>query len=97
MDGFGRFGRRRIMRPRIIALFITLAVLAATAPCRSENKDYLNTFEAVWKKVNEAYFDPAFGSLNWKDVHDGYRPQIARAKRPGAAVKYLERETQKQK
>lgn len=67
------------MRPRIITLFITLAVLAATAPCRSENKEYLNTFEIVWRKVNETYFDPAFGGLNWKDVHDCYRPQIAAA------------------
>jgi len=48
--------------------------------CKSENKEYLNTFEIVWKKVNETYFDPTFGGLNWMDVHDRYQPKIASAK-----------------
>jgi len=26
--------------------------------------------------VNETYFDPTFGGINWKDVHDRYLPQI---------------------
>ncbi|MGB6338333.1 MAG: hypothetical protein WBF32_01040, partial [Candidatus Aminicenantaceae bacterium] len=37
----------------------------------------MSTFEIVWKKVNETYFDPTFGGLNWKEVHDRYQPQIA--------------------
>jgi carboxyl-terminal processing protease len=65
------------MRLRIIVLFIALAILVELTPCRSENKEYLNTFEIVWKKVNETYFDPTFGGLNWKEVHDRYQPQIA--------------------
>jgi carboxyl-terminal processing protease len=65
------------MRLRIIVLFIALSILVELTPCRSENKEYLNTFEIVWKKVNETYFDPTFAGLNWKDVHDRYQPQIA--------------------
>ena len=65
------------MRLRIIVLFIALAILVELTPCRSENKEYLSTFEIVWKKVNETYFDPTFGGLNWKEVHDRYQPQIA--------------------
>jgi C-terminal peptidase prc len=30
--------------------------------------------------VNETYFDPTFGGLNWMDVHDRYQPKIASAK-----------------
>ena len=65
------------MRLRIIVLFIALAILVELTSCRSENKEYLSTFEIVWKKVNETYFDPTFGGLNWKEVHDRYQPQIA--------------------
>jgi len=68
------------MKLRIIGPFLALAMLAATAPSRSENKEYVNTFEAVWKKVNDTYFDPAFGGLDWKDVHDRYQPQVAAAR-----------------
>jgi C-terminal peptidase prc len=68
------------MRLRIIVLFIALSILVVLTPCKSENKEYLNTFEIVWKKVNETYFDPTFGGLNWMDVHDRYQPRIASAK-----------------
>ncbi len=63
-----------------IGLFIALALFVAMTPRSGENKEYLNTFETVWKKVNETYFDPAFGGLDWKEVHNRYRPQIAAAR-----------------
>jgi carboxyl-terminal processing protease len=69
------------MRQKIIILFIALAILVELTPCRSENKEYLGIFEMVWKKVNETYYDPAFGGLNWKDVHDRFQPQIAAAEK----------------
>ena len=69
------------MRPRIIVLFIALGMLVELTPCRSENEEYLRTFEIVWKKVNETYFDPTFGGLNWKDAHDRYQPLITAAKK----------------
>jgi carboxyl-terminal processing protease len=69
------------MRQKIIVLFIALAILVELTPCRSENKEYLGIFEMVWKKVNETYYDPTFGGLNWKDVHDRYQPQIAAAEK----------------
>jgi len=68
------------MKLRIIVLFIALSILVVLTACKSENKEYLNTFEIVWKKVNETYFDPTFGGLNWMDVHDRYQPKIASAK-----------------
>jgi len=68
------------MRLRIIVLFIALGILVQLTPCWSENEEYLSTFEIVWKKVNETFFDPTFGGLNWKAVHDRYQPRIAAAK-----------------
>jgi len=69
------------MRLRIIVLFIALGILVELTPCMSQNKEYLSTFEIVWKKVNETYYDPTFGGLNWKDVHDRYLPQITAAEK----------------
>src|SRR4051794_27495923 len=36
------------------------------------------TFEVVWSTVNEAYFDPTFGGVNWKEVGTRYRAQLGK-------------------
>jgi len=41
---------------------------------------YQQVFETVWVTVNDKYFDPTFGGLDWKEVHDRYQPQIAAVK-----------------
>jgi carboxyl-terminal processing protease len=68
------------MRPVFLALAVTLCIFVAPTLCWSESEGYAETFEAVWNKVNETYFDPAFGGLNWKEAHDRYKPRIAAAK-----------------
>jgi len=70
------------MRKGSVLLFLIMALgaLVAPAPAQGENKGYLEMFETVWSKVNETYFDPSFGGLDWKGVHDRYRPRIAAAK-----------------
>jgi carboxyl-terminal processing protease len=35
-------------------------------------------FEEVWKAINERYYDPTFNGVNWKKVHDKYRPEVDR-------------------
>ena len=65
------------MRQKIIVLFIALGTLVELTSCWSQKKEYLDTFEIVWKKVNDTYYDSAFGGLNWKDAHDRYLPQIS--------------------
>ena len=36
----------------------------------------LETFEVVWNKVNDTYWDRTFGGVNWKAVHDKYLPLV---------------------
>lgn len=64
------------MNPRIKILFLALGVLPGLTPCMSQDNEHMNTFEIVWKKVNETYYDSTFGGFNWKDAHDRYLPQI---------------------
>lgn len=33
-------------------------------------------FEQVWNTVNEKYYDPAFGGVNWRDARSKYEAQI---------------------
>ena len=68
------------MRPRITLLLVVTGVLALLPSCRSENT-YVGTFETLWKKVDETYFDTTFGGLDWKSAHDRYLPRIAAARR----------------
>jgi len=42
----------------------------------------LDTFELVWRKINDSYWDKNFGGLDWKAVHEQYLP---RAKETGAS------------
>ena len=37
------------------------------------------TFETVWQTVNDAYFDPEFGGVDWAAVREKYRQQLAGA------------------
>jgi carboxyl-terminal processing protease len=36
------------------------------------------TFETVWKTVNQTFYDPKFGGVDWKAVHERYAPMVAR-------------------
>jgi carboxyl-terminal processing protease len=38
------------------------------------------TFDAVWKTVNDKYFDKTFGGVNWNEVRERYAPRVATIK-----------------
>src|SRR5262249_34982490 len=37
------------------------------------------TFELVWRTVQEKHFDPTFGGVNWEQVRLRYAPKITAA------------------
>jgi carboxyl-terminal processing protease len=39
-------------------------------------KDRVEVFEDVWKEIRDTYYDPEFHGVNWKEVHDRYRPLV---------------------
>ncbi len=43
----------------------------------------MQSFETVWQTINDKYFDPNFGGLDWSEVHDRYQPQITAAQNEG--------------
>ena len=64
---------------------VLLAVLLALLTCCSctvwGGKRLLNwiSFEAAWRVVNDKHFDPTFGGVDWQELHDRYRRQVALA------------------
>lgn len=59
-------------------LLSTGAAIAAvgTADKNLSEKVRLDTFELVWSTVNDTYWDPTFGGVDWKAVHDRYLPKV---------------------
>jgi carboxyl-terminal processing protease len=53
------------------------ATLIASTGDSVRTSEYLDLFETVWQTINDTYFDPTFGGLDWHEVHNRYRPSIA--------------------
>ena len=65
----------------------TVPTLAPTQAI--SNSEYLQVFEAVWSTVNETYFDPDFGGLDWDAVHAKYEPLIIAAENDEMLYQHL--------
>ena len=74
--------------PRLAIVWI-VSVAFVTAPAQqppsqigsqkvTENARRQEAFEIVWKTVNETFYDPKFGGVDWKAVHERYAPLVAR-------------------
>ncbi|MGV2831654.1 S41 family peptidase [Myxosarcina sp. GI1(2024)] len=52
-------------------------VFAPSLPVVGQSKP--DTFEQVWQTVNDNFFDPNFNGINWRDIHEKYKPQANQA------------------
>lgn len=73
------------MAHRLTALSCAiLALVFAAAPARGRDVDpgaaRVQTFETVWRIVDEKFYDPTFNGVDWKAVHDRYAPLVAATK-----------------
>lgn len=67
----------------ILAVLILGLVFSIATKGRSHSlspEDREQVFEKVWKDVDEHYYDPEFGGVNWRKVHQRYQPLVAAAK-----------------
>jgi len=75
------------MRRLFLLLLCAVAVSVTTsaqspAPAATEG---LALFDEVWKTINDSFYDPAFGGLDWAGVRDELRPKAAAAPTTDAA------------
>ena len=64
----------------VILLCSGAALYAQTAAVAQQPNDEavrvrLQTFDKVWSTVNEKHYDPTFGGVDWKKIHDNYLPK----------------------
>ncbi len=73
--------RAALARLLVVAVVFLLAFNSISAQTENSSPEIRRkTFEKVWKTVDEKYFDPNFGGVDWKAVHERYAPQVANAK-----------------
>lgn len=65
---------------KYIALAAFLFALNVAIFAQSSPQIRQKTFEKIWQTVNDKYFDPNFGGVDWKAAHERYAPQVANAK-----------------
>lgn len=72
------------------ALAMMLAMMAMTGPARAAEPEasYEATFDAAWRTVGEAFYDPGFHGADWTALRDRYRPRLAKV-RDEAALQRL--------
>jgi len=46
---------------------------------QSDRATQLESFQIVWQTVNDLFYDPKFGGVNWAGVRDRYEPLVAKA------------------
>jgi carboxyl-terminal processing protease len=60
---------------------ILLVAMALAAPCSAKDApraSYTELFDAVWQTIDENFYDPSFGGVDWKAVREKYRPDVTR-------------------
>jgi carboxyl-terminal processing protease len=92
------------MKARVFTSVTLLALLLGLAACGGKvtpqpsqtpaasevaSGPYLQIFETVWQTVNDTYFDPDFGGLDWRAEHDRYAPLIAQVENDEALYQLL--------
>jgi len=75
----GRDEGEMFMKSKTGTLAVLLFLLQGFGAPQDKSEGRLGMFEAVWNKVNETFFDPAFKGLDWGAARDRYRPLVAAA------------------
>lgn len=67
-----KFSRKLVLSIIVSALLVLFSCCIGTV---GSGKRLLNwiSFEIAWSLVNNSYFDPEFGGVDWEEIHDRYR------------------------
>jgi carboxyl-terminal processing protease len=63
------------------SLGVCAALLCVGMTAHSESlRDRMNTFDLVWRRVQEKHYDPKFGGVDWNAVRKQYAPRVRKVK-----------------
>jgi carboxyl-terminal processing protease len=72
------FARRSIAAVLLLGLAISIATSGTSRSLSPKERE--EVFETVWKNIDEHYYDPKFGGVNWQEIHQRYLPLVQAAK-----------------
>lgn len=64
----------------LVLLALVLALATAGAPRALTPLERVAVFDKIWKDIDEHYYDPEFGGVNWKEVQETYLPLVKAVK-----------------
>lgn len=64
---------------KVISFTFLFFLLFVSVKAQTNLEIRLQTFEQVWRTINEKHFDPNFGGVDWKKVADTYKPKVISA------------------
>jgi C-terminal processing protease CtpA/Prc len=70
---------------RTIAAATVVFALSAAARTQDWRTTATATFDDVWKTINDSFYDPTFGGLDWAAVAAELRPRVQAATTPDQA------------
>jgi len=76
----GLGGRVRAAVAFSVAAALAWAITLAAKPTTLTPQERVAVFEKIWKVVDEHYYDPKFGGVDWKEVRQRYAPLVQGAK-----------------
>src|SRR6266567_9380706 len=62
-------------------VLVALLVLTLVRPCAAQDTrkpTYAELFDAVWQTINDNFYDPNFGGVDWKAMRRKYQPEVAK-------------------
>ena len=62
-----------------------IKAIIKSEPAPPWKAEALASFDEAWTTINDTFYDPAFGGLNWEAVRDELRPRVASAATATAA------------
>lgn len=66
---------------RILAMIVLLGVVAPLTAAQAPRKpSYRELLDDVWQTINDNFYDPAFGGVDWKATRQKYLPQAESVK-----------------
>lgn len=74
------------MKNYCAALLVFLSLIRPAAAQDTRKPTYPELFEALWQTINDNFYDPTFGGVDWKGVRQKYQPEVAKVKDDPAFV-----------
>jgi carboxyl-terminal processing protease len=76
----------RALRTALAALCVIVVGAPPIALARQDwHAEAVASFDAAWQTINDTFYDPTFGGLDWSAVRDQLRPRVEAAISPDAA------------